>query len=119
MTEQEIIDKYTEPPTPAYINWWEISCHKGLSDDFIRKYADRVNWAYISYYQTLSEDFIREFKDRVDWEGISKKQTLSDDFLEEFEDKIVWKEIWNLGNEHLLSSEFKKRFKGHKPQSRW
>jgi hypothetical protein len=99
--------------------WGVISDSQKLSEEFIREFQDKLSWWRISYHQTLSEDFIREFKDRVDWEGISKKQTLSDDFLEEFEDKIVWEEIWNLGNEHLLSSEFKKRFKGHKPQSRW
>jgi len=62
MNEQELIDKYTVPPTPAYIDWHNISAHEKLSEDFIREFADRVNWYWISGHQTLSKKFRKEFK---------------------------------------------------------
>ena len=88
MTNQEIINRYTVPSTPAYTDWSLLCKNETLSEDFIREFADRVDWAYISYYQTLSEDFIREFADRVNWNGISRCQTLSDEFRKEFKDKL-------------------------------
>ena len=48
-------------------NWIYINdCYK-LSEDFIRRFKDRVNWYNVSTNQKLSEDFIREFKEEVDW----------------------------------------------------
>ena len=49
-----------------YQRWKALSMHNGLTEDFIRKFADKVNWECVSQYQHLSEDFIREFQDRVD-----------------------------------------------------
>ena len=46
-----------------YQRWKALSMHNGLTEDFIRKFADKVNWECVSQYQHLSEDFIREFKD--------------------------------------------------------
>lgn len=43
-----------------------------------------------SQYQTLSEDFIRKFKNKVDWEKISQYQELSEDFIREFKNKVHW-----------------------------
>ena len=66
------------------IDWYWISCHQTLSENFIREFQDRVNWDDISYYQTLSEPFIREFQDRVNWYEISAYQMLSKEFRKEF-----------------------------------
>ena len=49
-----------------YEDWETLSEHRGLTEDFIREFADKVDWECISIYQHLSEDFIREFKDKVD-----------------------------------------------------
>lgn len=65
-------------------NWRTISQYKSLSEDFIRKYQDKVNWEDISYHQKLSEDFIIEFKDKVCWKNICKSQDLSDEFIKEY-----------------------------------
>ena len=92
-----------------YPNWIEASCHKGLTEDFIREFADRVNWYWISQCQHLSEDFIREFADRVDWNLISMFQRLSEDFIREFQDKVDWD--WISMFQHL-SKEFIEEFKG-------
>ena len=68
--------------------WEHLSKHKNLSEDFIRKYQDKVDWEYISEYQTLSEYFIHKFKDKVDWYKISEYQILSEEFIREFKDNF-------------------------------
>jgi hypothetical protein len=56
---------------------------KQLSEDFIRKFPDKVDWDYISKHQQLSEDFIREFKDKVSWSYISIHQQLPEELIRE------------------------------------
>ena len=75
-----------------HIDWNSISTEQ-LSEDFIRKFQDKVDWSLISACQTLSESFIREFQDKVDWNCISSCQVLSENFIREFEDKVDWKRI--------------------------
>ena len=91
-----------------YQNWTDVSCYKGLTEDFIREFADEVNWFSISHYQHLSEDFIREFKDKVDWFSISEQQHLSEDFIREFKDRLDW--FYVSVNQHL-SEDFIREFK--------
>ena len=73
-----------------YNDWVLLSKHEGLTEDFIRKFADKVDWEWISQYHHLSEDFIREFKDRVYWGCISSYQNLSEDFIREFKYRLRW-----------------------------
>ena len=90
-----------------YQNWVMLSTHKGLTEDFIREFADKVNWRIISAYQRLSEDFIREFNEKVDWYSISIYQHLSKEFIEEFIDKVdmdLIADSW-----HYKSTEDKKK----------
>lgn len=48
------------------INWSNISCYKfGLSEEFIRTFADKVCWNNIIRYQTLSNEFCNEFKNKI------------------------------------------------------
>ena len=75
------------------VNWNLISHYQKLSEDFIREFQDKVSWGTISYSQTLSADFIREFQDKMNWESISKYQKLSEDFIREFKDKVNWYDI--------------------------
>ena len=89
-------------------NWTDVSCHKGLTEDFIREFADEVNWCSISHYQHLSEDFIREFKDKVYWFSISEQQHLSENFIREFKDWLDWE--WISIRQHL-SEDFIREFK--------
>ena len=44
----------------------------------IRKNPNSVDWYFISRHRSIPEDFIREFKDKVDWRCISEYQTLSE-----------------------------------------
>ena len=71
-----------------YGDWVWLSKHEGLTEDFIRKFADKVEWEWISQYQHLSEGFIREFKDKVDWLCISRYQRLSENFIRKFANDI-------------------------------
>ena len=47
------------------LNWYDISNKYILSENFIRKYKNKVFWTYISIYQKLSDDFIREFQNEI------------------------------------------------------
>ena len=55
-----------------YQTWAELSTHKGLTEDFIRKFAKKVNWCWISRYQRLSKEFIEEFKEKVNMDLIAE-----------------------------------------------
>ena len=91
-----------------YQNWVRLSTHEGLTEDFIREFADMFEWEYISRCQHLSEDFIREFKDYVDWDYISSYQHLSENFIREFADRVNWTYI---SMYHHLSEDFIREFK--------
>lgn len=71
--EEIIILKYWK--VINYISWYQISCHKYLSENFIREYQYEIYWDYISTHQNLSEEFIREFQNRLtlDWMLEDKK----------------------------------------------
>ena len=90
---KDTLEKANELLGTFYKDWKSVSRHKGLTEDFIREFANKVNWCYISLCQHLSEDFIREFKDRVSWYYISTFQHLSEDFIREFQDRVDWKGI--------------------------
>jgi len=48
---------YEEDVISKYSNWFEISSHKYLTEEFIREFKDKVIWLYISgiqnYLKTL------------------------------------------------------------------
>ena len=91
-----------------YQNWVMLSTHKGLTEDFIREFADDLDCETISTYQLLSEDFIREFADRVDWDTISANQHLSEEFIREFKDRVDW---FYISEYQHLSEDFIREFK--------
>ena len=92
----------------TYRNWVKLSTHTGLTEEFIREFADMFDWEYISKCQHLSEDFIREFKDYVDWDYISSYQHLSEDFIRKFADRVNWTYISMYQH---LSEDFIREFK--------
>ena len=91
-----------------YRSWQLLSTHEGLTEEFIREFADMFDWEYISKCQHLSEDFIWEFKDYVDWDYISSYQHLSEDFIGEFKDRVNWTYISMYQH---LSEDFIREFK--------
>lgn len=62
-------------------NWFDISINYELSEEFIRKFQNKVIWHYICQYQKLSESFIMELKNKVSWLYISRYQKLSEKFI--------------------------------------
>jgi hypothetical protein len=58
MTEKEIREEIKKG---EYIDWVYISRYQNLSEEFIKKFADKVDWWLVSDIQILSEEFIREF----------------------------------------------------------
>ena len=40
------------------VDWYKLSSHKGLSENFIREFKDKLYWDWISSYQKLSEILI-------------------------------------------------------------
>ncbi len=74
-------------------NFWHISAHRDLSEDFIKEFKDKVYWKFISQEQKLSESFIRKFQVRLYWVEIVQSQYLSEDFIKEFKYKVDWEEI--------------------------
>ena len=79
INNQKILYKFIQ--TNNNVNLCEISFYYKLSENFIRKFQDKVEWHFISEYQNLSESFIREFKDKVYWIKISVHQKLSESFI--------------------------------------
>ena len=92
---------------PTEVDWYHISAHQILSEEFIREFQDKVDWYLISKCQTLSVGFIREFQHEVTWHIISESQALSEGFIKEFQDKVNWKRI---SKYQVLSEEFIREF---------
>jgi hypothetical protein len=99
---EDFIRKYQDK-----VNWYWISKHQHLSEDFIREFKDKVIWYWISANQHLSESFIREFKNKVNWDCISSNQPLSESFIREFKDKVYWS---NISQYQPLSESFIREF---------
>ena len=106
--EDTLLQRANEILGTNYRNWMNLSGHRGLTEDFIREFADDVDWYWISARQPLSEDFIREFKDKVYWDLISEFQQLSEDFIREFKDTVDW---YGIARGQRLSEDFMREFK--------
>ena len=87
---EDVLKRANEILGTNYDDWYYLSGHERLTEDFIREFADKVDWYIVSRYQYLSENFIRELKDMVDWSWISESQHLSENFIREFTDKVDW-----------------------------
>ena len=69
INNQKILYKFIQPNKNVDCDY--ISYYYKLSENFIRKFENKVYWHYVSKYQKLSENFIREFQYKVDWYYIS------------------------------------------------
>ena len=70
---------------------WQLISQMELSDDFIRKFQDKVDWNIISGSQLLNENFIEEFKDKIQWESVSRYQNFTEYFIRQYQGEMVWK----------------------------
>lgn len=69
-----ILDKLDE-------NKWKIICSNiagflncSLSDNFLRRYSNKINWKLLSVRNELSITPLQEFADKIDWKAISKER---------------------------------------------
>ena len=64
--------------------YWSALCKcRNLSEKFIEKHWDKLNQFYVSIYQKLSEKFILKHKEELDADNILKNQKLSRTFIKE------------------------------------
>ena len=47
------------------VHTWRAISQLMLSDDFIRKFQDKLDWDFISGSVPLTENFIEEFQDKI------------------------------------------------------
>lgn len=93
--------------------WGAISSHQVLSENFIKKYSNKLHWNKIVQWQKISNDLIEENLNKIKiynyiWEIICQKQSLSEDFIEKHQDKVIWSLISQYQN---LSENFIEKFK--------
>lgn len=78
--------------------WSLILGFNKVSEEFICKHMDDMGfaekgWSYISVHQHLSENFLKKYQDKLDWWLICRYQDISTDFMLEVFNKIKWSEI--------------------------
>ena len=49
------------------INWITLCRNQRFTENFIKRYFEKVDWFIVSQYQKLSESFIEQFEHLVDW----------------------------------------------------
>ena len=84
----------TEDQIEMIFDWVQptfVCRYQKLSEEFIRKHADKLDWFALSIYQTFSEDFAREYKDKVFWVAMAENQQFGEDFKKEFAEDLDWK----------------------------
>jgi hypothetical protein len=99
---EEFIKKYNNK-----VYWIYISIYQKLSESFIERNIDNVIWRYISEYQKLSESFIEKYSDKVNWDRISEYQTLSEELIEKHINKVDW---WYISKFQKLSESFIEKY---------
>lgn len=101
--KEEINEENYKLCPQSHFDWWTL--HTDLSEDFMRRFGDKLNWRKVSDHQkNLTESFIRENAERVHWDRISQRIQMSEDFIDEFKDKVTWDYIWSY--QRKLSSKF-------------
>jgi hypothetical protein len=80
-----------------HIDWFYISIHRNLPEEFIEKYSDKIsdkiNWDYVGREQKLSLKFMKKYANKLNWYYISYHQKLPIVFIKEFSDKIYFNYI--------------------------
>ena len=101
---------------PNNIDWSKVYSTRyiKLSEDFVRKYADKIDWnlALVDNNLELSEKFILEHADKLDWSTIFCNQDLSEKVLFNLAEKLKdSRNFWYyVSKDQSLSIEFVKRY---------
>ena len=79
-------------------SWWKYYAkHENLSEADMEKYADYFDWTILCCNQYMSEDFIRKFFNRIDVASILSHKKLSEELIEEICwccEYTEWKNVW-------------------------
>lgn len=78
-----------------------------LSDNFLRRYSDKIDWKIFSVMHELSITQMQEFADKIDWKAISKMRGLNPYHIEIFQENLDWRCISKYQD---LSQDFIRRF---------
>ncbi len=78
------IEQYLPKFEGDALAWNRLSQHQKLSEDFLRKHADRVDWTWVSSEQTLSESFLRQMHTFIDWRIRAQREDLPEPLRREF-----------------------------------
>jgi hypothetical protein len=63
---QTLPEDFIEANIHRFSNEWRTICERQkLSDDFMRRHADKMNWWAVAYFQDYSEEFLLEFFDEI------------------------------------------------------
>ena len=97
------------------MDWDYITKYQMLDEDFIEELQHKVNWKYISKYQIwLSEDFIRKFRDKIDFNSIMPLNYLNEKNIMRYYSLDFIKEFTPYYNEYYKYNMFCRRI-----QRRW
>ena len=61
-----------------------VNLYSNLSEEFIKKYEDKINFEILQICQILSEEFIKSRIDKINLNYIIMYQTLSEEFIEKY-----------------------------------
>lgn len=78
-----------------------------LSDNFIRRYSDKIDWKIFSVAHELTFTQLQEFADKIDWKAMSKLRDLNPNFIEAFQENLDWRCVSKYSE---LTEDFIKRF---------
>ena len=79
-------------------SWWRhYAKHESLSMEDMEKYADYFDWTILCGNQYMTEDFIRKFDNRVNFATLLSHKSLSEKLIEDYcwsFEYTEWKNVW-------------------------
>jgi hypothetical protein len=72
--QSKVIQLPDELKQSPNIDWYHVSQHYKLSEQFLDDFQNYLYWPYISRYQRLSDKFIKQFINYIDADEILKNK---------------------------------------------
>lgn len=57
-----------------------LATQQKLSEDFIRKHADRMHWSALTFSTNITERLAAEFPHKIQWPTVHENQLFSEEF---------------------------------------
>lgn len=95
-----------------YVDWGSVVMFsRKVTEDCLRRHADRLPFKVLSGTRAMSLDFMDEFKERMDWKAVTRLwislHGLTNDLLDRFRELLDWHLISQYGR---LSAEQLERY---------